>query len=62
MSTSKSLHLASDFTISCGTVAVDLQRSKILLVKWLKNGEIFLAKGRKDVGERLEDTAIRETY
>jgi ADP-ribose pyrophosphatase YjhB (NUDIX family) len=59
-----SLHHASNFVISCGTVALDLQQSKALLIRWHNpNGEIelMLPKGRKNVGETLENTALRET-
>jgi 8-oxo-dGTP pyrophosphatase MutT (NUDIX family) len=58
----KSLHLSDQFVISCGSVALDLQNSKVLVIHWRKTGEYFLAKGRKDIGESLEEAAIRETF
>lgn len=58
----KSLHLSNQFVISCGTVSLDLERSKVLLIRWRRTGEHLLPKGRKDLGEPLEQTALRETY
>lgn len=62
MSLSKTLHFSSHFAISCGTVTVDLQASKVLVIYHRKTGEYLLPKGRKDINEALEATAIRETY
>ncbi|KAK1141865.1 hypothetical protein N8T08_008378 [Aspergillus melleus] len=59
---SRSLHLSDTFCISCGTVTLDTARSKVLLIRWIKNQEIYLPKGRKNIGETLEDAALRETY
>ncbi|KAF0643033.1 hypothetical protein FPSE5266_10827 [Fusarium pseudograminearum] len=56
------LHLSDQFVISCGTVTLDVNRSKVLLIRWRKTNEIFLPKGRKDVNESLTDAAIRETF
>ncbi|KAI0406628.1 NUDIX hydrolase domain-like protein [Xylaria palmicola] len=61
-STGKSLHFSDSFVISCGTVTVDKNASKVLLIRWRKTGEVFLPKGRKDLGETLEQAALRETY
>ncbi|KAK4063521.1 uncharacterized protein Triagg1_9398 [Trichoderma aggressivum f. europaeum] len=61
-STDKSLHFSDRFAISCGTVTIDITASKVLLIFWRKTGEYFLPKGRKDVGETLEETALRETF
>ncbi|RGP64308.1 nudix domain-containing [Fusarium sporotrichioides] len=58
----QTLHLSDQFVISCGTVTLDVERSKILLIRWRKTDEIFLPKGRKDVNESLEKTALRETF
>ncbi|KAL2752986.1 hypothetical protein ACRALDRAFT_2044667 [Sodiomyces alcalophilus JCM 7366] len=58
-STDKTVHFSDRFAISCGTVTVDVERSKVLLVRWQKTGEFFLPKGRKDLGEHLEQTAVR---
>ena len=61
-SADKSLHLSHQFAISCGTVSLDVERSKVLLVRWRKTGEYFLPKGRKDVNEPLDQAALRETF
>lgn len=53
---------ASDFVISCGTVTVDLENEKVLLIRWLSNDQYMLPKGRKDIGETLEAAALRETW
>jgi 8-oxo-dGTP pyrophosphatase MutT (NUDIX family) len=58
----RSLHLYESFVISCGTVTLDIDRSKVLVIYLRKTGEYYLPKGRKDVGEQLEATAVRETY
>jgi 8-oxo-dGTP pyrophosphatase MutT (NUDIX family) len=58
----RSLHLSESFVISCGTVTLDINRSKVLIIYLRKTGEYCLPKGRKDVGEQLEATAVRETY
>lgn len=54
--------LSEAFVISCGTITLDPVERKVLLIRWNKNGEIFLPKGRKNIGECLEDAAVRETY
>jgi 8-oxo-dGTP pyrophosphatase MutT (NUDIX family) len=59
---SRSLHPASAFVISCGTVTLDLYHSKALLIRCRTTGEVMLPKGRKDVGETLENAALRETW
>jgi 8-oxo-dGTP pyrophosphatase MutT (NUDIX family) len=56
------LHLAPSFVISCGTITLDIEERKILLIRWLTTNEILFAKGRKDIGATLEATAVRETY
>ncbi|KAJ3534728.1 hypothetical protein NM208_g7426 [Fusarium decemcellulare] len=61
-SSGKSLFFSDQFAISCGTVSVDVARSKVLLIHWRKTGEYLLPKGHKDVGEALEQTAKRETF
>jgi len=57
-----SLVFSDKFVISCGTVALDLKRSLVLLIRWRKNNQILLPKGRKNIDESLEDAALRETY
>ncbi|OBT49440.1 hypothetical protein VE00_00385 [Pseudogymnoascus sp. WSF 3629] len=54
--------LSEAFVISCGAITLDPVEKKILLIRQKKSGEIFLPKGRKNIGESLEDTAVRETY
>lgn len=58
----RSLFFSDQFAISCGTVTIDLKKAKVLLIRMRKNGEYMLPKGRKDFGESLEATALRETY
>jgi 8-oxo-dGTP pyrophosphatase MutT (NUDIX family) len=57
-----SLHLSESFCISSRTVTVDLAHAKILLILWRKTGEYLLPKGRKNIGETLEQAALRETF
>jgi 8-oxo-dGTP pyrophosphatase MutT (NUDIX family) len=59
---SRQILLSDQFVISCGTVTIDPQRSKVLLIRLRTTDEYFLPKGRKDVGETLEETAKRETF
>ncbi|KAH7015564.1 NUDIX hydrolase domain-like protein [Ilyonectria destructans] len=61
-STGKMLYFSDQFAISCGTVSIDVERSKVLLIRWQRTGEYFLPKGRKDIDEPLEQTAQRETF
>ncbi|KAI0903357.1 NUDIX hydrolase domain-like protein [Ustulina deusta] len=61
-STAKSLYFSDQFAISCGTVTVDPERSKVLLIYLRKTGEYMLPKGHKDLSETLEQTATRETF
>ncbi|RDL36702.1 Uncharacterized protein BP5553_06054 [Venustampulla echinocandica] len=62
LSSSTMLRLSDTFVISCGTITLDPVEAKMLLIRWKKNGEVFLPKGRKNIGETLENAAIRETY
>ncbi|KAJ9155529.1 hypothetical protein NKR23_g1959 [Pleurostoma richardsiae] len=55
-------HRSELFTISCGTVTLDLAASKVLLIFNERLGIYQLPKGRKNIGEGLIDAAIRETY
>lgn len=61
-SSARSLYFSDSFVISCGTVAVDLAKSKVLLIRSRGTKECYLPKGRKNIGESLEDAAERETY
>jgi 8-oxo-dGTP pyrophosphatase MutT (NUDIX family) len=58
----RSLYFSDRFAISCGTVAIDATAEKVLLIRWRKTDEVFLPKGRKDIGESLEQAALRETF
>ena len=57
-----SLFFSGQFAISCGTASLDVQRSKVLLIRMRKMGEYMLPKGRKDLHETLEHVALRETF
>ncbi|KFH44404.1 Diadenosine hexaphosphate hydrolase-like protein [Hapsidospora chrysogenum ATCC 11550] len=61
-STVGNLFFSDQFAISCGTVSIDVKRSKVLLIRWQRTGEHMLPKGRKDLSETLEQTAKRETF
>ncbi len=43
-------------------ITLDPVEGRMLLIRWKKNGEVFLPKGRKNIDEALEAAAIRETY
>ncbi|XWW93339.1 hypothetical protein V2A60_001272 [Cordyceps javanica] len=58
----RSLHFSDGFVISCGTVTVDVDRLKMLLIRCRDSGEVYLPKGRKDMDESLQDAALRETW
>lgn len=57
-----SIDFSDRFIISCGTVTLDVPRGMILLIQHRPTGEYYFPKGRKNVGERLEDAATRETF
>lgn len=61
-SSNKSLHFSDRFVISCGTITVDANQRKVLLIHWTKNNTCLFPKGRKDVDEDLASTALRETF
>ena len=62
MSGQRSLDLADNFVLSSGTVSIDLSSGRVLLLHHRPTGEILLPKGRKNVGETLEEAAVRETF
>ena len=62
MSATGKVFLSDQFGFSCGTVTLDVQRSKVLLIRWQETGQYMLPKGKKDIGESMEQTAMRETY
>jgi 8-oxo-dGTP pyrophosphatase MutT (NUDIX family) len=58
---SMSFHSSEATIISCGTVTLDLAQSMVLLI-WNKRLQIYqLPKGRKNIGEDILCTALRET-
>lgn len=62
VTTNRTLHLSSTFTISAGTVTLDSFNQRILLIRHPPTNDIFLPKGRKTLGETSEACALRETY
>ena len=56
------LHLSDEFVLSSGTVPIDIREGLVLLLYCRPKGEYMLPKGRKNVGETVEDAAIRETF
>ena len=56
-----SIFHAADFLLGAGVVIIQPSTSKIVLVTD-KRKRWFLPKGRKDKGESLEQTALREAY
>jgi 8-oxo-dGTP pyrophosphatase MutT (NUDIX family) len=57
-----SLWFASDFLLGAGMVIIQPETEKIVVIYDTKRKIWFLPKGRKDVGESLEQTALREAY
>ncbi|EEH08791.1 conserved hypothetical protein [Histoplasma capsulatum G186AR] len=57
-----SLHFSDGFVIGCGTVCIDLTKDLVLLLYCRIRRQYHLPKGRKNVGESLEDAAVRETF
>ncbi|KAH9943872.1 hypothetical protein B0H21DRAFT_471675 [Amylocystis lapponica] len=53
---------ASDFLVGAGMVILQPSTGCIVLLRDLATHCWFLPKGRKDVGESLEQTALREAY
>jgi 8-oxo-dGTP pyrophosphatase MutT (NUDIX family) len=51
---------ASDFVESCGAIPFLLSKSHVYLVRYIKQNEWLLAKGRRDCGESRSEAAIRE--
>jgi 8-oxo-dGTP pyrophosphatase MutT (NUDIX family) len=48
--------------LGAGMVIIQPSTGKIVLIYESKDKVWFLPKGRKDVGESLEQAALRETY
>ncbi|TFK48202.1 hypothetical protein OE88DRAFT_1647196 [Heliocybe sulcata] len=57
-----SLWYASDFVIGAGMVIIQPSTRKIVVVYDGSSERWFLPKGRKDVGESIEEAALREAY
>ncbi|KAF7977865.1 hypothetical protein HWV62_2388 [Athelia sp. TMB] len=57
-----SLWFAADFLLGAGMVIIQPETRKILVVLDRKTNRFFLPKGRKDIGESIEQAALREAY
>ncbi|KAI0944653.1 hypothetical protein AcW1_002315 [Taiwanofungus camphoratus] len=57
-----SMWFASDFMLGAGMVVIQPSTGKVLLLHDTTSDYWFLPKGRKDIGESLEDAALREAY
>ena len=56
-----SLIPATDFYLASGTITLDPKQHKVLIILDRAAGTYKLPRGRKDWGEHLEATAVRET-
>jgi hypothetical protein len=56
------MYFASDFMIGAGMVILQPSTMKVVVVYDAQTKSWFLPKGRKDVGESLEQAALREAY
>ncbi|KAH9837718.1 uncharacterized protein C8Q71DRAFT_557804 [Rhodofomes roseus] len=57
-----SFWFCSDFMVGAGMVVLQPATGKVLLLYEPRNDRWLLPKGRKDVDESLEQTALREAY
>lgn len=57
-----SLFYSANFLLGAGMVVVQPETSKIAVVHDSHSGRWFLPKGRKEIGETLEQAALREVY
>ncbi|KAF8528515.1 NUDIX hydrolase domain-like protein [Hysterangium stoloniferum] len=57
-----SLFFCRDFLLGAGTVIIQPSTGKVVLIYSPSWGMWFLPKGRKDIGESLEQAALREAY
>jgi len=57
-----SIWFASDFMVGAGMVIFQAGTGRVVLLQNADNGRWFLPKGRKDVGESLEQAVLREAY
>jgi 8-oxo-dGTP pyrophosphatase MutT (NUDIX family) len=53
-------YTSAQFVESCGAVLFDIPARKVCLVKYIKNNEWLLPKGRRNCGESREAAALRE--
>jgi ADP-ribose pyrophosphatase YjhB (NUDIX family) len=53
---------SNDFLLGAGMVVIQETTEKILLVYETKEKYWFFPRGRKDMGETLEQAALREAY
>lgn len=57
---------SADFVLAAGLCILQPSTGRVVLVtignQEVKNGRWFLPRGRKDIGESLEQTALREGY
>ena len=56
------IYFASDFMIGAGMAILQPSTMKVVVVYDGRTKSWFLPKGRKDVGESLEQAALREAY
>lgn len=56
------LYFGGDFQLGAGMVILQPETGKMVVVHDPRTGHWFLPKGRKDVGESLEQAALREAY
>lgn len=53
---------SSDILLGAGMVVIQPSTGKIVVISSVKEERWFLPRGRKDVGETLEQAALREAY
>jgi 8-oxo-dGTP pyrophosphatase MutT (NUDIX family) len=58
----ESLFYSSSFMLGGGMVIIQPSSRRIVVVHEEKREFWFLPKGRKDIGESLEEAALREAY
>lgn len=57
-----SIFFSNDFMLGAGMVVIQPSSGKVVLVHETEADYWFLPRGRKDVGESLEEAALREAY
>ena len=53
---------SSDFLLGAGMVIIQRRTHLVVVVHDAQKGDWFFPRGRKNMGESLEQTAIREAY